>query len=83
MALVGPRPATGSEIRRYYGAIADEILDVKPGIAGLWQISGRNRLGYQERRELDVEYVRSRSIGMYLQILLRTIPEVWRGEDAW
>ncbi len=83
MALVGPRPATASELRTYYGSDAEIILEIKPGIAGLWQISGRNRLTYEERRDLDVEFVRHRSVGMYCRILLRTIPEVLRGSNSW
>jgi exopolysaccharide production protein ExoY len=83
MSLVGPRPVTGAEIRRHYGADADEVLQVKPGIAGLWQTSGRNRLSYAERRLLDLRFVRHRSVRMYLRILLRTIPEVWNGSNSW
>jgi lipopolysaccharide/colanic/teichoic acid biosynthesis glycosyltransferase len=82
MSLVGPRPVTAREIRQYYGAEAEEMLRVKPGIAGLWQTSGRNRLTYRERRALDLEFVRRRSLRMYLRILLRTLPEVWSGANA-
>jgi exopolysaccharide production protein ExoY len=52
MSLVGPRPVTVNELRDFYGDDAAEILSVKPGIAGLWQVSGRNRLTYQQRRHL-------------------------------
>jgi exopolysaccharide production protein ExoY len=83
MALVGPRPVTAQELRSYYGVHAEEMLAVKPGIAGLWQISGRNRLTYGDRRKLDLEFVRNRSLRMYFRILLRTIPEVFRGENSW
>jgi len=83
MSLVGPRPMPLAELRRYYGEDAEEILQVKPGLAGLWQTSGRNRLTYSERRQLDLRWVRQRSVGMYASILLRTIPEVWRGENSW
>jgi len=83
MALVGPRPLTAAELRRYYGEDAEEMLWAKPGIAGLWQVSGRNRLTYRERRELDLQLVRNRSVGMYLRILLRTLPEVCRGSNSW
>jgi exopolysaccharide production protein ExoY len=83
MALVGPRPVTEAEIQRHYGKDADEVLRVKPGLAGLWQISGRNRLNYAERCRLDLRYVRTRSAQMYLRILLRTIPEVWSGANSW
>jgi exopolysaccharide production protein ExoY len=82
MALVGPRPLTAAEIRAHYRADAAEILSLKPGIAGLWQTSGRNRLTYEQRRLLDLEFVRRRSLRMYLGILLRTIPEACRGTNA-
>jgi exopolysaccharide production protein ExoY len=83
MALVGPRPVTAREIRQFYGGDAEEVLSVKPGLAGLWQTSGRNRLTFEERRKLDLRFVRSRSLGMYLRILLRTLPEVWDGSNSW
>ena len=83
MSLVGPRPMTPAEIREQYGKHAREVLQVKPGIAGLWQTSGRNRLSYAERCELDLRFVRTRSLGMYLRILLRTLPEVWTGANSW
>jgi lipopolysaccharide/colanic/teichoic acid biosynthesis glycosyltransferase len=83
MSLVGPRPVTEAEMRCYYGQSAREVLAVKPGIAGLWQTSGRNRLNYAQRRDLDVEFVRNRSLAMYARILLRTIPEVWTGSNTW
>jgi lipopolysaccharide/colanic/teichoic acid biosynthesis glycosyltransferase len=83
MSLVGPRPMTERELRKYYGAHTDEILRLRPGLAGLWQISGRNRLSYADRRRLDLEFVRNRSLGMYMGILLRTVPEVLRGQNSW
>jgi lipopolysaccharide/colanic/teichoic acid biosynthesis glycosyltransferase len=83
MSLVGPRPVTLAELRRFYGDDAEEVLQVKPGLAGLWQVSGRNRLSYAERRRLDLQLVRDHSIRLYLRILLRTIPEVWSGENTW
>lgn len=83
MSLVGPRPLTAGEIRSQYGTDAAEILSLKPGISGLWQISGRNRLTYEQRRRLDLEFVRNRSLRMYTRILLRTVPEVWGGGNTW
>jgi exopolysaccharide production protein ExoY len=83
MSLVGPRPVTEGELQRYYGAHASEILQVKPGLAGLWQVSGRNRLSYAERCRLDLHLVRERSIPLYCGILLRTLPEVFGGENSW
>jgi lipopolysaccharide/colanic/teichoic acid biosynthesis glycosyltransferase len=83
MSLVGPRPVTAEELRRYYGADGEEMLALKPGLAGLWQVSGRSRLTYSQRKRLDLQYVRERSLRMYLRILLRTIPEVMTGSNSW
>jgi exopolysaccharide production protein ExoY len=83
MSLVGPRPMTARELRRHYGSDTNEILSVKPGLAGLWQVSGRNRLTYPERRRLDLRLVRERNLAMYFGILLRTVPEVVSGENSW
>jgi len=83
MSLVGPRPITEGELRRHYEAFAEEVLDMKPGIAGLWQVSGRNQLSYPERRQLDLKLVRRRSIRMYLEILARAVPEVLTGTNSW
>ena len=83
MALLGPRPLTASEIQTYYGPAAVELLAVKPGLTGLWQTSGRSRLTYSQRRRLDLFMIRNWSAGLYLKILLRTIPAVLTGKDAW
>jgi lipopolysaccharide/colanic/teichoic acid biosynthesis glycosyltransferase len=83
MSFVGPRPVTSSEIPQIYGPDAEEILSVKPGLSGLWQISGRNRLSNSERRRFDLQCVRTRSARMYLRILTRTLPEVFTGENTW
>ncbi len=82
MALIGPRPLTSSEIREHYADVAHELLSVKPGIAGLWQTLGRNRLTYAQRRELDLLFVRQRSAGMYVRILARVLPEIVFGTNA-
>lgn len=83
MALVGPRPITVSECRLHYSSDAAEVLGVKPGLSGLWQIMGRSRLTYEERRKLDLALVRNRSLKLYLRILLWTLPEIWNGRNAW
>ena len=59
------------------------ILAVKPGIAGLWQTSGRNRLTYKERLALDLAFVRRRSPRMYAGILARCLREIWSGANTW
>ena len=75
MALVGPRPITVQELTRY-GRVRWHYLAVKPGMTGLWQVSGRNQTTYDERVDLDRMYVESRSLGLNLRILLRTIKVV-------
>jgi lipopolysaccharide/colanic/teichoic acid biosynthesis glycosyltransferase len=82
MSLVGPRPLTRSELLEYYGPDAVEILAARPGITGLWQVSGRNSLSYEQRRDLDLELVRSLTPALYVRILLRTIPSVLTGADS-
>ena len=83
MALIGPRPLTVREIRDHYAEHAEEVLAVKPGIAGLWQTSGRNRLTYEERLALDLAFVRRRSPRMYAGILARSLREIWSGANTW
>jgi len=72
MSLVGPRPVTKSELVERYGSSAQTYLLVRPGITGLWQVSGRNEVNYKRRIQLDCEYVRRRSFWLDLVILLRT-----------
>jgi lipopolysaccharide/colanic/teichoic acid biosynthesis glycosyltransferase len=83
MALVGPRPLTREEMRAHYAGDAPEVLSVKPGITGLWQVMGRSRLTYPQRRRLDLFLVRKRSARLYAAILLRTLPEVLTGRNSW
>jgi exopolysaccharide production protein ExoY len=83
MSLVGPRPLTRQELDAYYGADTARIVSARPGISGLWQISGRSRLTYPQRRRLDLFLVQKWSISLYLRILLMTIPRVLGGKDAW
>jgi len=72
MSVVGPRPIVWDELRRY-GRNMDEVLSVRPGLTGLWQVSGRNNLTYRTRVHLDLTYVRNRSFWLDLGIVLRTI----------
>lgn len=72
MSLVGPRPVPKRELDEKYGESATEVLSVLPGITGLWQVSGRSCLSYDERVQLDLEYIRSRSIKTDVAILMRT-----------
>ncbi len=72
MSIVGPRPIVVDELKRY-GGDADCYLAMIPGITGLWQVSGRNGTGYQDRVRLDVEYYRTRSIRLDFLIMLKTV----------
>jgi undecaprenyl-phosphate galactose phosphotransferase len=72
MSLVGPRPIIHKEIEKY-GEYFEYFTAVKPGITGLWQVSGRNDVTYDERVQLDVWYVRNWSIELDIQILMKTI----------
>jgi Undecaprenyl-phosphate galactose phosphotransferase WbaP len=75
MSLVGPRMITIDEVARY-GQWDMNIHTVKPGITGLWQISGRSEVTYAERVRLDMHYIRNYSIWLDLQILFWTVPTV-------
>ena len=83
MALVAPRPLTRHELESYYGEDSQELLTRKPGISGLWQVSGRSRLTYGQRRRLDLFMIRRWSIRLCLRILVLTVPKVLAGKDAW
>ena len=71
MSIVGPRPIVKEE-KPKYGKNLKKVLSVKPGITGLWQVSGRNNLTYKTRVMLDLNYVRNLSFIMDLRILIRT-----------
>jgi lipopolysaccharide/colanic/teichoic acid biosynthesis glycosyltransferase len=71
MALVGPRPVVPDELSRY-GHHVSEVLSVRPGLTGLWQVSGRNDVSYAQRVQLDVAYVRERSVPLDVSIIART-----------
>jgi len=75
MSLVGPRMITKAEVEKY-GRWGLNLLTVKPGITGLWQVSGRSELTYEERVRLDMRYIRNYSIWLDLQIIFQTIPSV-------
>jgi lipopolysaccharide/colanic/teichoic acid biosynthesis glycosyltransferase len=78
MSIVGPRPVLPWEAE-LFGAAYQHRFQVKPGITGLWQVSGRSRLSMQRALELDVEYALRPSLVLDLAIILRTVPVVLRG----
>ncbi|TMC48356.1 MAG: sugar transferase [Chloroflexi bacterium] len=82
MALVGPRPPLPGEVEGY-GDHERRRLDVKPGITGLWQVSGRSTRPHDEMVALDLEYVERRSLRLDLAIILATIPAMLGGNGAY
>ena len=82
MSLIGPRPVTAGELQRY-GSDYPFYAAVRPGILGLWQVKGRNRLSYPERVALDVEYVKTWSIWKDMKIIALAIPVVLLGQGAY
>ncbi len=82
MSLVGPRPPIPYEVahypRNWFGRFA-----VKPGITGLWQVSGRSQVTLDEMVRLDIEYAHRRTLRLNLWILLRTVPAVLYAKGAW
>jgi exopolysaccharide biosynthesis polyprenyl glycosylphosphotransferase len=82
MSLVGPRMITEQELVRY-GKWRMNLSTVKPGITGLWQVSGRSDISYEERVLLDMNYIRNYSIWFDLHLLWQTIPAVLKGHGAY
>jgi exopolysaccharide biosynthesis polyprenyl glycosylphosphotransferase len=82
MSIVGPRPPLPSEVQ-HYGSDAQRRLLVKPGMSGLWQVSGRSELSWEESIRLDLYYVENWSPALDAQILWRTVGAVVRGRGAY
>jgi exopolysaccharide production protein ExoY len=82
MSLVGPRPIVAEEVRHYGSAILD-YLSVRPGLTGLWQVSGRSDVDYSERVQLDRQYVRNLSFRRDLEIIWKTVGVVLRREGSY
>ncbi len=81
MALVGPRPEIPEMLRYYHGEM-NRKFEVRPGVTGLAQVSGRGRLGFHETVDLDVDYVKRQSLLLDIKILLRTVKIVLVGDGA-
>jgi Undecaprenyl-phosphate galactose phosphotransferase WbaP len=82
MSLVGPRPIVDAEIEKY-GKCFDLYIQVRPGLTGLWQVSGRSDTTYERRVELDEYYIRNRSLKLDLRILWKTVFVVLRKDGAY
>ena len=75
MSFVGPRPCLPGEYNKYLPWQRERFL-TRPGLTGLWQVSGKNRTTFNEMIDLDIQYVRERSLWLDLKIILKTIPAV-------
>jgi len=82
MSLVGPRPPLAEEVSQYEKSEKRRLL-VKPGLTGLWQVSGRSELDWEDAVRLDLYYVENWSLTLDILIIIRTAAAVWRGEGAY
>jgi exopolysaccharide biosynthesis polyprenyl glycosylphosphotransferase len=82
MSLVGPRPLPLRDVGRFTEATLMRRFSVRPGLTGLWQISGRSELSFERWMELDMQYIDQWSLGLDLMIIARTIPAVLRATGA-
>ena len=83
LSVVGPRPVVQDEITRHFGSKAKEIFSIRPGITGLWQISGRSDTTYSTRIYLDEYYVRNRTFFMDIKIIALTISSIITKKGAY
>lgn len=81
MSIVGPRPIVEKEIEKYNG-YAEKVFSVKPGLTGYWQANGRSDTDYDERIEMDIYYLRNRSLSMDIKIIIKTFIAVIKKEGA-
>ena len=82
MSLVGPRPPLRSEVEHYTQADR-ERLAVVPGLTCIWQVSGRSEIPFPQQVQMDIEYIRQRSLGTDIALLARTVPAVIKGRGAY
>ena len=83
MAVVGPRPMPFKELQHRFGPDAAKIVSVRPGLTGLWQVSGRNDLSPEDRRGLELQYVQNQSAALDIRIMLKTVGAVLSGRGAY
>jgi exopolysaccharide production protein ExoY len=82
LSVVGPRPVTEEEIKKYFGSKASKILSVRPGLTGIWQTSGRSLLTFEERICLEESYIDRQSLTLDLRIICKTIPAMFFTKGA-
>ncbi|WP_022952943.1 sugar transferase [Leucothrix mucor] len=82
MSLVGPRPVVPDELPRY-GALTQKYLSARPGMTGLWQVSGRNDVTYRERVSLDCYYIENWKLHTDFVLMLKTVTVIFHGKGAY
>lgn len=83
LSVVGPRPVTLTEITLYFGQRASKILSIRPGITGLWQVSGRNNVSFETRLEMEENYIDNHGFFFDLFLICKTIPVILFGKGAY
>lgn len=85
LSVVGPRPVVKAEVEKFMGSDAAMILSVRPGLTGIWQVSGRSNISYKKRIEMDKEYIRKQSFKLDLELILDTVPAMFfsKGRGAY
>lgn len=83
LSVVGPRPVVKTEVTKHLGPKAAKILSVRPGLTGLWQVSGRSDTSYAKRIELDEKYVDSHSFWFDIKLIAKTIPAMISSKGAY
>jgi exopolysaccharide production protein ExoY len=83
LSVVGPRPVVKEEMEKHFGQKAAKILSIRPGLTGLWQVSGRSDTSYQERIDLDEKYINSQSLWLDIALIAKTIPAMISSRGAY
>jgi exopolysaccharide production protein ExoY len=83
LSVVGPRPVMDDEMKQYFGSKAAKILQIRPGITGIWQTSGRSNTNYETRIALDEQYVDKQNILLDIKLILKTIPCILFSKGAY
>ncbi len=83
LSVVGPRPVVRKEIITHFGPKAGKILSIRPGLTGIWQVSGRNNTSYKKRIQLDEQYVDNHSFFGDLLLIFKTVPQMIFSKGAY
>lgn len=83
LSIVGPRPVTPEEVKKYFGDKTEKLLSVRPGITGLWQTSGRSSLPWNERLLLEESYIDKRSFLFDIVLIIKTAREIFLSKGAY